>query len=79
MGSCQKRIISIVEGQQSCGIAMGLTHIISILYIYYGKCMVCCQIRSNPLVKSYINYMLNENCETYGFDMESDIPYKMHI
>ena len=34
--------------------------------MYYGKCMVCCQIRSNPIVKSYMNYMLNENCDLYG-------------
>lgn len=47
--------------------------------MYYGKCMVCCQIRSNPIVKSYMNYMLNENCDLYGFDMESNIPYKIHI
>ena len=32
MGSCQVYIISIVESQETCGIGMGLSHIIPMLF-----------------------------------------------
>ena len=45
---------------------------------YYGECMGQHQIHSNPILKT-LELKSSGDTAIYGFDIESNNPYKIHI